>query len=122
MWQYVVRKLLWNIPVYLGILLVVMLALRVNDPVWARLGKNATQEQYEQVKRDPSSAIRKLASFMQVDLAAAELEEVARRSSFAYMKQMEHKFNPGQVVPWGQAGGYMLRRGERGSAGTAVPR
>jgi peptide/nickel transport system permease protein len=52
MWQYVVRKLLWNVPVYLGILLVVMLALRVNDPVWARLGKNATQEQYEQVKRD----------------------------------------------------------------------
>ncbi|HEX5137490.1 MAG TPA: ABC transporter permease [Planctomycetota bacterium] len=47
MWQYVVRKLLWNIPVYLGILLVVMLALRVNDPVWGRLGKNATQEQYD---------------------------------------------------------------------------
>ncbi len=52
MWQYVVRKLLWNIPVYLGILLVVMVALRVNDPVWARLGKNATQEQYEQTKED----------------------------------------------------------------------
>lgn len=52
MWQYVLRKLLWNIPVYLGILLVVMLALRVNDPVWARLGKNATPEQYDQVKRD----------------------------------------------------------------------
>jgi len=50
MWQYVIRKLLWNIPVYLGILLVVMLALRVNDPVWGRLGKNATQEQYEKEK------------------------------------------------------------------------
>ncbi len=51
MWQYVLRKLLWNIPVYLGILLVVMLALRVNDPVWARLGKNAKQEQYETEKK-----------------------------------------------------------------------
>jgi peptide/nickel transport system permease protein len=50
MWQYVVRKLLYNIPVYLGILAVVMVALRVNDPVWARLGKHATQEQYETEK------------------------------------------------------------------------
>jgi hypothetical protein len=39
---------------------------------------------------------------------------VARRSSFAYMKQEQHKFNPGHVVPWGTAGGYMIRRGERG--------
>jgi peptide/nickel transport system permease protein len=52
MWQYVLRKLLWNIPVYLGILLVVMLALRVNDPVWARVGKNVTQDQYEKVRHE----------------------------------------------------------------------
>jgi peptide/nickel transport system permease protein len=51
MWQYVLRKLLYNIPVYLGILLFVMVALRVNDPVWARLGKHATQEQYESERR-----------------------------------------------------------------------
>jgi peptide/nickel transport system permease protein len=47
MWQYVLRKLLYNIPVYLGILLVVMLALRVNDPVWARLGKVVKQGDYD---------------------------------------------------------------------------
>jgi len=52
MWQYVLRKLIYNIPVYLGILAFVMLALRVNDPVWARLGKHATQEQYKNTKRD----------------------------------------------------------------------
>jgi hypothetical protein len=72
---------------------------------------------YEEMKRDPRTAIRKIAAFVGVDLAAAELEEVERRSSFAHMKQMEHKFNPGQVVPWGHAGGYMLRRGEKGSSG-----
>lgn len=71
---------------------------------------------YEEMKRDPASVIRKIAAFMAVDLAAAELAEVERRSSFAHMKQMEHKFNPGQVVPWGRAGGYMLRRGEKGSS------
>lgn len=40
MWAYVFRKLLYNIPVYLGIVLLVMVALRVNDPVAAYLGKN----------------------------------------------------------------------------------
>jgi peptide/nickel transport system permease protein len=52
MGQYVLRKLLYNIPVYLGILLFVMLALRVNDPVWMRLGKHATREQYENEKAE----------------------------------------------------------------------
>jgi peptide/nickel transport system permease protein len=46
MWTYVARRLLYNVPVYLGIIFFLMLALRVNDPVWALLGKNATQEAY----------------------------------------------------------------------------
>jgi len=48
MWAYIVRRLLYNIPVYLGILLLVMAALRVHDPVWAFLSKNATQQRYDQ--------------------------------------------------------------------------
>jgi peptide/nickel transport system permease protein len=47
MWAYVIRRLLYAIPVYLGIILIVMAALRVNDPVNAYLGKNATKEQIE---------------------------------------------------------------------------
>ncbi|MFM9994531.1 MAG: ABC transporter permease [Phycisphaerales bacterium] len=47
MWPYVLRRLLYSIPVYLGIILVMMAALRVNDPVGAYLGKNATQEQID---------------------------------------------------------------------------
>ncbi|MEO0630607.1 MAG: ABC transporter permease, partial [Planctomycetota bacterium] len=50
MWSYVARRLLYNIPVYLGIILLVMLALRVNDPVTAFLGKNATEESYNAIK------------------------------------------------------------------------
>lgn len=52
MWAYIVRRVLYNIPVYLGILLFVMLALRVNDPVYAYLGKNATEEQIEQKREN----------------------------------------------------------------------
>jgi hypothetical protein len=69
---------------------------------------------YDEMKRDSAVAIRRIAAFMGVELATTELAEVERRSSFAYMKEAQHKFNPGQVVPWGSAGGYMLRRGERG--------
>lgn len=47
MWAYVIRRLLYSIPVYLGIIFIVMTALRVNDPVSAYLGKNATAEQIE---------------------------------------------------------------------------
>ena len=44
MWAYIIRRLLSSIPVYLGIILIVMAALRVNDPVNAYLGKNASPE------------------------------------------------------------------------------
>ncbi len=50
MWSYVIRRLLYSIPVYLGILLLVMAALRVNDPVYAYLSKDASQEEYEAFK------------------------------------------------------------------------
>ncbi|MEX1025624.1 MAG: ABC transporter permease [Planctomycetota bacterium] len=47
MWSYITRRLVYNVPVYLGIVFLLMAALRVNDPVWGYLGKNATQETYE---------------------------------------------------------------------------
>ncbi|MBK7405072.1 MAG: ABC transporter permease [Phycisphaerales bacterium] len=46
MWTYVLRRVLYNIPIYLVIVLLVMALLRVNDPVTAFLSKNATPEEY----------------------------------------------------------------------------
>ncbi|MFN0132165.1 MAG: ABC transporter permease [Phycisphaerales bacterium] len=51
MWPFILRRLLASIPVYLGIILIVMAALRVSDPVNAYLGKNATQEQIQLKRR-----------------------------------------------------------------------
>ncbi len=45
MWNYILRRTLYNIPVFLAIILLVMAALRVTDPVSAHLGKNASEEQ-----------------------------------------------------------------------------
>jgi peptide/nickel transport system permease protein len=52
MWAYIVRRVLYNIPVYLGIILLVMLALRVNDPVYAYLGKSADEQQIQQKREN----------------------------------------------------------------------
>ena len=46
MWTYILRRLLYNVPVYLGILAVLMGALRVNDPISGKLGKNPSPEDY----------------------------------------------------------------------------
>lgn len=45
MWNYILRRTLYNIPVFLAIVLVVMLALRVSDPVAAQLSKNPTAQE-----------------------------------------------------------------------------
>lgn len=52
MWSYIARRIIYNIPVYLGIILLVMAALRVNDPIYGNLGKHATQEDYDRLKKD----------------------------------------------------------------------
>lgn len=52
MWPYIARKLLYNIPVYLGIILIVMLCLRVNDPAAAYVGKMASEEQKAKLRTD----------------------------------------------------------------------
>jgi len=51
MWAYIFRRVIYNIPVYLGIVLFVMAALRVNDPIPFHLPKNATEEDYETFAR-----------------------------------------------------------------------
>jgi len=50
MWAYLIRRIAWNIPVYLGILLLIMLVLRVRDPVFARLPKNASEQDKEDIR------------------------------------------------------------------------
>lgn len=45
MWNYVIRRIVYNIPVFLAIVLLLMLALRVNDPVYAMLSKNPSLEE-----------------------------------------------------------------------------
>ncbi len=52
MWNYVIRRIAYNIPVFLAIILLVMLALRVNDPVYAALSKNPSPEEILTKRQD----------------------------------------------------------------------
>lgn len=52
MWADLVRRLIYQIPVYLCILLLMMLALRVRDPVYGRLPKNAVAADIENKRRE----------------------------------------------------------------------
>jgi peptide/nickel transport system permease protein len=45
MLSYVIRRVLYNIPIYLVIVLVVMAMLRINDPVTAYMSKNPTEQE-----------------------------------------------------------------------------
>ncbi len=49
--QYVLRRLLYNVPIYLGILLLVMAALRIQDPAAIYVGKHASQEKLDEFRR-----------------------------------------------------------------------
>lgn len=88
MYAYVLRKILYNIPVYLGIILIMMAALRINDPVAAYVGKNATAETIA-LKRHSMGLDR---PFLPI---AAENEE--------------HPFDP-SLKPWITFGGYTTTR------------
>ncbi len=50
MWAYIIRRIVYNIPVYLAIVFIVMALLRVKDPIAGQLGKNATEEAYQELR------------------------------------------------------------------------
>jgi len=74
---------------------------------------------YDDMRADLGKAVDRIAAFMGVQLAPDERAAVIERSSFAYMKKIEHKFEaPG--APWGNAKGSMMRRGESGASGELI--
>lgn len=71
---------------------------------------------YNQMKKDPQGTVEQAARLMNVALTPDELQTILHKSSFAYMKTIDHKFYPGAVVPWTPSKGQMMRRGQHGSA------
>jgi hypothetical protein len=72
---------------------------------------------YEEMNDDTTGAIKRIATLMGVDLTEQELAKVVELSSFAYMKSVDHKFYPGEMGPFADGGGSMVRSGKNRSSG-----
>jgi len=71
---------------------------------------------YEDIKRDPPAAVRKIAALMGVELDQAQLDAVVARSSFAYMKGNASKLQFVKILPWATPETATVRKGESGAS------
>lgn len=84
---------------------------------WANRDKdNVLVLTFAEMKADLSESVKKVTDFMGVELSQEALEQVVEKSSFAYMKNIDHKFYPGAVSPFADGNGRMMRKGQNGSS------
>ncbi len=74
---------------------------------------------YAEMKADHTGTVRRIAALMDVELSDAVLALVVEKSSFAYMKRLDHAVYARRAVPFDRLLGKpsMIRKGEAG--GTA---
>lgn len=72
---------------------------------------------YEEMNDNTLDCIKSIADLMAVELTEQELAKVVELSSFAYMKSVDHKFYPGEIGPFGDGGGRMVRQGKNRASG-----
>ncbi len=83
---------------------------------WAqRQRPNVLVLSYKSMKRDLEGTVRRVASFLDIHVSDDVIQEVCRKSSFAYMKSIDQKFAPGKMSLWGKATP-MMRKGQQGAS------
>lgn len=56
-----------------------------------------------------------IAAFLDINVPEAVIQDVVRRSTFDYMKAIDHKFSIGRMIPWREPGA-MMRKGAQGGS------
>jgi hypothetical protein len=83
---------------------------------WAERDRpNVLVMSFKSMKRDLRGTVLKVADFLKIRASGTLVDEVCRLSSFDYMKQNDHKYAIGRVVPWRQPGS-MIRKGREGAS------
>ena len=83
---------------------------------WAeRRHPNVMVLSFKSMKRDLDGTVRKVAEFLDLHLSDEAMGEVCSKSSFAYMKRMESKFEMWDLVPWRKHTS-MIRKGAQGGS------
>ena len=67
------------------------------------------------MKRNLPQAVRTIADFLNVPADDEILQEVCRKSSFDYMRNIDKKFEVWNIVPWRSKTG-MMRKGLHGGS------
>jgi Sulfotransferase domain len=83
---------------------------------WAQRGRpNVLVVSFKSMKRDLRATVLAVAEFLDIRVSDDVIDEVCRRSSFEYMKSIDHKFWMGKFVAWRPAGA-MIRKGAQGGS------
>jgi len=83
---------------------------------WAQRHRpNVLVLSFKTMKRDLEGTVRKVAEFLDIHLTEEETGEVCAKSSFAYMKRFEEKFEMWDLIPWRKHSA-MIRKGAQGGA------
>jgi hypothetical protein len=89
---------------------------------WAQRGRpNVMIASFKSMKRDLKGTVRKVARFLEIDAPEALIDVVTERSSFEYMKGVDHKFRIGKMIPWRPVGA-MMRKGTQGGSSELLSR
>jgi hypothetical protein len=81
-----------------------------------RCRPNVLVVSFKSMKRDLEGTVRRVAGFLDIDVSEDILRAVCEKSSFQYMKRIDHKFGIGKMVAWSEPGA-MIRKGLQGGSG-----
>jgi sulfotransferase family protein len=83
---------------------------------WAQRNRpNVLIASFKEMKRDLRAMVLKVSAFLNITVSDAVIDEVCRRSSFEYMKAIDHKFAMGKMIAWREPG-VMIRAGKQGGS------
>jgi Sulfotransferase domain len=85
---------------------------------WAeRARPNVLIVSFKTMKQDLRGTVKKVAAFLDVHAGDDIIDRVCEKSSFDYMKRIDHKFRAWDMVPWASTAAPMMRKG--GTAGSS---
>jgi hypothetical protein len=83
---------------------------------WAQLHRpNVMIVSFRTMKRDLRGTVLAVADFLNIRVTDEVIDEVSRKASFGYMKNIDHKFHIGKMIPWREPG-TMIRKGMQGGS------
>jgi len=84
---------------------------------WAqRCRPNVLVVSFASMKRDLEGTVRRVTGFLDIHVPDEIIRAVCEKSTFQYMKGIDHKFGTGKMVPW-RAPSAMIRKGQQGGSG-----